>query len=183
MSRSERGFTLVEVMLALLVSGIVLLLSHELISAVADARGRISVYGASSERHLNRIQWLRDAFRTLDTGSQDQGSFQGGKDQIEFSSLLLTSRGWPERRRIHLVAPDNGRLIALVSNGDTLVLGEDVASLRVDYLMQLGEAGSWVQEWRSPSTAPLAVRLRLTRHSTAERASADTLLFLIGERG
>ena len=50
--------------------------------------------------------------------------------------------------------------------------------------LEPGERSRWVQEWRSPSTAPLAVRMRIRRGAASDGvARTDTLLLLVGERG
>jgi prepilin-type N-terminal cleavage/methylation domain-containing protein len=184
MKHRERGFTLLEVMLALAVSSMVLLLSGELFGTVVDARGRIRTSTALSDREFNQLEWLREAFRSLDVGSNDRGSFQGGPDQVEFSSFLLTNRGWSESKRIRLLVAGAQRLMAIVGEADTLALGERMVSLNLDYLLQPGAQARWVQEWRSPSTAPLAVRLRITRRGKdTPVGTVDTLLFLVGARG
>jgi hypothetical protein len=60
---------------------------------------------------------------------------------------------------------------------DMLTPAEAVA---FDYLASYGSASAWVQEWHSPVSAPVAVRLRLRRDSAA---AVDTLLFIVGPRG
>jgi prepilin-type N-terminal cleavage/methylation domain-containing protein len=180
----KAGFTLVEVMLAVVVSGIVLLMSHQFLTAALDASKRIAVARDNADRAVNRIQWLREAFGELVVGGDSLGSFLGMADHVAFSSALLTSNGWPERTQVSLGVLGDGRLVAVLSDRDTLILDEHVGAISFDYLFEFGEAARWVHEWHSPSTAPLAVRIRLSRWMpAARRASTDTLLFLIGERG
>jgi len=53
-----------------------------------------------------------------------------------------------------------------------------VRSLDCDYLLEPGASTTWVREWISSVSAPLAVRLRI---GYAEHA--DTLLLFVGPRG
>jgi hypothetical protein len=48
-----------------------------------------------------------------------------------------------------------------------------------EYLLEYGAQARWVQEWHSPASAPLAVRLRLQ----ADSGAVDTLMLVIGPRG
>jgi hypothetical protein len=131
---------------------------------------------------MNRIEWIREAFRTLQSGGDTLGSFSGGPDRVDFSARMLTARGRPELTAVTLGLSAKN-LAAILSGRDTLVLAEGVTQLRFDYLLEPGEQARWAREWRSPSTAPLAVRLRIERwDSVGSAVRADTLLFLIGER-
>jgi prepilin-type N-terminal cleavage/methylation domain-containing protein len=177
------GFTLPEMMLALAISGIVLLIGRGVFDAVMDGEARLRLARAVTDREVNRAQWLREAFRTLEIGGDSLGSFDGERDRVVFSARLLTGRGWSERTRVGLGVL-NGKLTAVLSRGDTLELAESVAGLGFDYLLEPGERSRWVQEWRSPSTAPLAVRIRVQLGAARDGSPrADTLLLLIGERG
>ncbi|HEV8356903.1 MAG TPA: type II secretion system protein [Gemmatimonadales bacterium] len=180
--RDRRGFTLIEMMVALAISGTVLAVGGALFGAVQDAGHRLRETRVAADRRMNRIQWLREAFRTLQAGGDTLGSFSGGPERVDFSARMLTSRGRPELIAVTLGV--SGRdFRAILSGRDTLVLAQGVNQLRLDYLLEPGEQARWAREWRSPSTAPLAVRLRMERWDSVVRAfRADTLLFLIGER-
>jgi prepilin-type N-terminal cleavage/methylation domain-containing protein len=179
---SRRGFTLIEMMVALAVSGTVLAVGGALFGSVQDAGHRLREARLAADRRMNRVEWIREAFRTLQSGGDTLGSFSGGPDRVDFSARILTSRGRPELTAVTIVrsGPD---LRAILSGRDTLVLAEGVTQLRLAYLLEPGEQARWAREWRSPSTAPLAVRLRIERWDSLARAfRTDTLLFLIGER-
>ena len=63
---------------------------------------------------------------------------------------------------------------------------DSVADLALDYLLEPGAESRWVREWVSPVSAPVAVRIRMTRTRNGKRDRGnvvDTLLFLIKERG
>lgn len=175
--RVRAGFTLVEVIVALALAGLVVLIAHRLFGAVADGVSRLSDARATVDRVANARRWLADAFGSLDVGTPQSGGFLGRLNHVEFGTWLLGSEGWFERRRVTLYA-DRGALLARLGGADTLALGDSVAALEFDYLLEPGANAVWVREWISPVSAPLAVRVRI-----AHGERTDTLLFIVGPRG
>lgn len=68
------------------------------------------------------------------------------------------------------------------TGGGRLWLADSVRAVGYDYLLTPGAESRWVGTWISPTSAPLAVRLRIQR-AGCRAACTDTLLFLIGPRG
>jgi hypothetical protein len=168
---------LVEVLVALTISGLVVLLAHWLFAAATDAARTVQDARAALDREANSRRWLQAAALSLDVGQQAGDGFEGRADRLVFSTWLETSEGWFARRRVTLGLDSRG-FIAAVDQVDTLVLADDVHTVAFDYLLEPGEDTKWVREWISPVSAPLAIRLRLGR-----RPRADTLLLLVKERG
>ncbi|SRR6266566_406510 len=179
------GFTLVEVLVALTIGAIVVLLAHQLFGAVADYGKMITVARTALDRSANARRWLDATFLSLDVGTDGAGGLDGRPDHAAFSTWLLTPDGWFERRTVSL-ARDNDRLVASVAPGQAIALMDSVADLALDYLLEPGAESRWVREWVSPVSAPVAVRIRMTRTRNGKRDRGnvvDTLLFLIKERG
>lgn len=174
--KQKAGFTLVELLVAMTIAGVVVLLTHQIFAAVTVGMQRLETAQRDLDSEQLGIRWLDAAFLSLEAGNGGPG-FEGHGDRMMFSSWLLTRYGWVERTKVTL-ALDRGRLVAQVEGGETEVLG-GVKALAFDYLLDPGLNSRWVTDWVSPLTAPLGVRLRLERSSRA----VDTLLFLIKGRG
>lgn len=193
MRHERRGFTLIEVLVALTVSGIVVLLAHAVFTAVTDAGRQVHAARLALDREANARRWLHAAFSSLDVGSDSAASpFEGRPDRIAFGAWLETAGGWFERRRLELRLND-GELVArlgsgewgVVPDGSQLMLTDSVSEVEFDYLLEPGENTKWVREWISPVSAPLAVRVRVSRgrgKGEGERV-VDTLLLIVGPRG
>ncbi len=95
---------------------------------------------------------------------------------MAFSSWQLAPGGWSVRERVTLGVVGS-HLVAAVGSG-SVTLADSVRDLGFDYLLEPGVEARWAREWISSVSAPLAVRVRMSRGATA-----DTLLFLIKERG
>jgi len=187
MSR-DRGFTLIEVMVALTLGALVLLLAHRLFTGVADGAVRLTEARQTLDREANARRWLAAAFGSLEIDSAS-GGFAGDLSHVEFGSWQLTQYGWFSRRRITLTRNGN-RLVAL-EPPDSIVLSDSVSDLQLDYLLEVGDVGRgdsapvspgerarFVRQWISPVSAPIAVRLRVTHAGVV-----DTVLVIVGSRG
>jgi prepilin-type N-terminal cleavage/methylation domain-containing protein len=190
---SRRGFTLVEVLVALAVGTAVVLLAHRTLLEASAIGSGVAQRRQAHDRLMNARRFLIQVFGSLEVGSVANSGFWGTTDAVAFTAWLPDESGASIRRRVSVVLGDVAaaggvRLVAFVypreeSDGaaaatDTLVLMPSVSGLALDYLLDFGADAAWVQEWRSPVTAPLAVRLRV-----ASDSGVDTLLFAIGPRG
>jgi hypothetical protein len=172
----------VEVLVALTIGTIVVLVAHQLFTAVAD-RGKALIAARSTlDRAANARRWLEASFLSLDVGTDGASGFEGRTDHVAFTTWLLTPDGWFERRQVTL-GRDNDRLLAVVTPGTRIALMDSVSDVQLDYLLEPGADSRWVREWVSPVSAPVALRLRVSSRGRGKGEAVDTLLFLIKERG
>lgn len=186
----NRGFTLIEVLVALAIAGLVVLLAHRVFAAVADGGRRLVAAREASDRDANARRWLKATLLSLDVGDA-AGPFEGRPNRVRFSAWQMTAGGWFERREIGL-GETGGRFEALLRNGErgavrdgeAITLADSVIEIAFDYLLEPGADTKWVREWISPVSAPLAIRFRIAmERRTRVGGRVDTLLFLIKERG
>ena len=174
MSRA-RGFTLIEVMIALGLSALVVLLAHRIFTGVVDGTQGLQAARTALDRDANARRTLSEMFGSLDIGTEGAGGFAGRPDRVEFATWQRVPTGWLERRRV-VLGIEGG---ALVARSDILIAVEDsVSGVEFDYLLEPGVNAAWVREWISPVSAPVAVRVRI--HYAA---AVDTLLLIVGSRG
>jgi prepilin-type N-terminal cleavage/methylation domain-containing protein len=182
---NHRGFTLIEILVAVTIGGLAVLLAHQIFAAVID-RGQALVHARLVlDREVNARRWLEAAFLSLDVSVDSAGGFEGRPNRVRFASWLRTPDGWFERRAV-VLGRERSRLIASVSPGDPIALLDNVTDVQLDYLLEPGAESRWVREWVSPVSAPVAVRVRLRRareEQEEDRVVVDTVLFVIGERG
>ena len=177
------GFTLIEVLVALLLAALVVSLAHQVFSAVVAGARRVEAARATLDAHANRRRWLIEAFASLAAGPPPAGPFDGEPGRVHFTTWLQQADGGFAPTAVDL-GVEQAALVARLASGDSLVLASRVARAAFDYLLVPGANARWVGEWISPVSAPLAVRLRITREdSTGTAAATDTLLLLIGARG
>ncbi len=171
---SARGFTLIEVLTALVISGIVVSVAAAMLTQttrlVTDAAAR----ARSAQDEANGIAWLREAFFSADASTEADGSFEGSPDTVRFRTTLPVSSGWPESTTAR-VTIEAGRIVLAVGTS-RFVVSDSSESAVFDYLAEYGAGSPWLRRWSSPARTPYAIRLRRVRPN----GTADTLLFQIG---
>ena len=172
-----RGFTLVEVLVALTIGAMVLLLGSGLFGMLTGSASRLRASAAHVEADASGERWLREVWSTLEVGRPGDVAFDGDSATVRFSARPWTADGWPARRTIEIGLV--GRALAFrTGEGSPVGIRQKVRAVGFDFLLSLGADSRWVSSWHSPVSAPVAVRMRV-----ADGAGVDTLLFLIGARG
>jgi len=174
-----RGFTLIEVIVALTIGSAVVLMVHQAFGAMIDASARLDAARVNHTQQMHAREALEAAFGSLEIGFPGTAGFEGDPDRVAFSSEGRGDGGTG--------GPEVAGLVTIGVAGDWLVLRRaghpdslvPATSVGFDYLLSYGAQATWVQSWHSPASAPLAVRMRLLHGD----ASADTLFLLIGPRG
>lgn len=181
MTNRRGGFTLVEVLVAL---GIGVLLALTVQRAFSLALASVQALADRRERTAARPiaeRWLRAAIESIDTGAPGAAVFNGEPQHVRASAFVLSDEGWLERRSLDVGVSDG--VLVLREGGRRIVLADGVESLEIDYLLEPGASTKWVQRWESPTSVPLAIRLRVQSRVAGGPVVVDTCLYLIGERG
>jgi prepilin-type N-terminal cleavage/methylation domain-containing protein len=176
------GFTLVEVLLALMLAGTIVLAAHGIFAAALHGTAEVRSVRRSLDHTSEAHRLLSAMFLSVDVGTLHDTPFHGSRDRIAFSAWLQTPNGWFERTRIEL-SINQRRLVAILPQGVPVVLFDSVAGVDFGYLLQPGADSRWIGEWVSQVSAPLAVRIRLLREPHFGRAASDTMVYLIKARG
>lgn len=175
---SRRGFTLLELLLALSLSGVAVLLGALLWRQSLAAGAALTVHRAALDRDQGARRWLQSALGSIEVGAPGDAKFMGEPQRLSFSTWLMTPGGWTERRDVTLALERNA-LLATMPDAPPLTLVDSLSAVGFDYLLEPGLTSRWAMAWESPVSAPLAIRLRLSRLD----GGADTLLVLVGPRG
>jgi prepilin-type N-terminal cleavage/methylation domain-containing protein len=187
MTARVRGFTLVELLVALTVGSLVVLLAHRTFAMAADLAGRVAAQRAAHDRAINARRFLARAFESLEVGiPPNNGGFYGTESEVRYTSWLRAPDDTLRRHAVRIAATADGvvALVAPIRAGfafapDTVRLFPGAREVAFDYLLDFGADEAWVRAWESPVSAPLAVRLRVAN----VEGGVDTLLFAIWPRG
>lgn len=167
------GFTMIELLVALAVGGLALTAGSALAGVAIDTVERQhSVIGRHTET-VHGYLWLREAFANATAGQPGDAPFQGSAHTSRFSSSLPSARGWLEPTVVSLVLEDSN--VVLLRRGRPEIVVRGASSLAIDYLGAFGADSPWFTGWQSPSTAPLAVRLRIGRTQGTDTLVIQTL--------
>lgn len=182
--REPRGFTMVELLVALAIAGLLALTAHGLFAAAIEQARRVAGARSGLDRRENAGRWLAQAVESLGVGKDDPGPFIGTRDALEFSTRLPAPYGWHEENRVSIRQEDD-RLVGRLVSGAEIVLADSIAAVEFDYLVERGESAPWLGGWTSSVNPPLAIRVRVRRAQTrpGDSERVDTSLFVIGGRG
>ena len=157
----KQGFTLIEILIALLAASIISIMSFDYLSNSVFLKERVEQNINLNNKHFNAINILRldlmqsVPFQMKDTTGRDLNvSFIGGKDDQILKFITLnssdTSNSYSKLRRVTYIYKDNtlSRQTTLVNKEDKILsnrlLLEDIDNLEFKYGQ---EAESLIDEW------------------------------------
>ena len=157
----KQGFTLIEILIALLAASIISIMSFDYLSNSVFLKERVEQNINLNNKHFNAINILRldlmqsVPFQMKDTTGRDLNvSFIGGKDDQMLKFITLnssdTSNSYSKLRRVTYIYKDNtlSRQTTLVNKEDKILsnrlLLEDIYNLEFKYGQ---EAESLIDEW------------------------------------
>lgn len=175
--RADRsGFTLIEVLVALVIGAVVLASARALIDGLADQATATSHAARVADRRANAELMAREVVGNLSLAPVTASSFSGTPREALFASWCPSARGDLERCDVRLFVRDRGAVQDVVldlSFGRQITLLESASSVRLRYLSDASAGGVWQSLWSVGVNTPLAVGVL---------ADGDTLLLRIGER-
>ncbi|HEX6041738.1 prepilin-type N-terminal cleavage/methylation domain-containing protein [Longimicrobium sp.] len=176
---TRAGFTLVEVMVALVVMGVVLVGARTMLGQIAGDADRITAASAEADREANADLLLRTAAGRLEVvpvpGQEIR--FEGEPRGARFHTWCEVPDGWLERCEASLgfIELEGENALALrLSTGEMVALRRGFQSGEMTYLRDAASGGSWVRRWGASITAPIAFGIVI---------DGDTSIIRIGERG
>lgn len=177
--RGRAGFTLVEVMVALVVMSVVLIGARTMLGQIADDADRINAAAAEGDRDANAEALLRTIAGRLEISAAPgaETRFEGEPQGTRFHSWCDVPDGWLERCQVSLgfIQLEGENVLALrLSTGEMVPLRRGFRTGEIVYLREAGNGGAWVRRWGASITAPIAL---------AVVVDGDTTLVRIGERG
>lgn len=172
----RRGFTLVEILVALALSAVVVLGARMLLEQLADSAHRTVTGAARSDRDANAEQLLRELTRRIEVGTAGAAHFAGEPDSARFTSWCEVPPGWQERCvvRLRIGRTPQGATLSVFAPGTPPQHIRAASVMELRYLDDASAGGRWFRSWGAGITAPIAIGLV---------ADGDTTILRIGGRG
>jgi prepilin-type N-terminal cleavage/methylation domain-containing protein len=173
---SRRGLTLIELLVALTITGMVMSAGYGALSTMVDHRTRImtatdAATSAAAKRRM-LIGWLRGARLDVDGNAKFEGLHGVEEDRPDDALTFLTNAPTPlgsneTEVRVYIdrdhKTRERGLTVALSDRkgGATRRIEVDprATSLDIRYLSGMFGARAWLESWVSTSVLPSAVRL------------------------
>lgn len=176
-NRLHGGFTLVEVIVALAVSGILIISAYSIASVLGDHAITLAATATSGDRAANADRLLRELATQVDIGSAADEGFGGNEREASFTSWCTRPAGWAERCDVILSVDTTAgsRSILLTRAREfPIVVRAGFANAELRYLRSADDGGQWFRVWGKGITIPLAIGVIV---------DADTTIIRLGERG
>jgi prepilin-type N-terminal cleavage/methylation domain-containing protein len=161
MSRLEatRGFTLIEVMVALALAGSVLLMGHAILSQIYADWQKLTAASVQMDRKVNGARFLRSLLNRVQSVGNPLHQFSGHSTAVSFRSWCEAPAGWLEECEVTLsIAQTGGETMLAIStgNGEVILLPKEFGARRLIYLGDV-EHKVWLSRWSSGSILPIAL--------------------------
>jgi len=161
-SRSRAGFTLLELILALSLTGAAMLGAVLLLDQLDDGAARIVAGRADTDRDANGARLLRRLVFGAYASADTMRKFVGDERSMSFQSMCDVPGGWSESCDVTLTIDDRGDSSAVVADlsiGGSLVLRRDAARYAWRYVDATPTDTAWATHWSSGTTLPAALAL------------------------
>lgn len=174
------GFTLLEVMVAIVVGALVILATRLLSERIAEGGRALTRAARNDARHAAADELLRALVGQMETqpdsASQDP-VFVGNGQAAEFTTWCERPEEWEERCRVRLELDSSAtgpvlRAKAAEIGAVDLDSFEKPAALR--YLLDAGNGGRWIVRWNPAPYAPVAIGIV---------TATDTVILRVGPHG
>lgn len=186
-SFERRGFTLLELLVALSLSAVVLLGARAIAEQLADGAHRSSTAATQTDRAANAERVLREAAGRIEISARDNRFFDGTSNRARFETWCRVAAGWLERCSGMLLldsiagpdsstgkTPSRAALLLLLSSGDTIPVRIGFTHGSLWYIDDADHGGKWYSQWGRGITVPAAIGVLI---------DADTTLLRLGDRG
>lgn len=167
----SRGFTLVELVIALTIATGLLLGGRLLLERLADANHRMARAAEAADEAANADMLLRRLVLQADPPRIGH-PFDGGPAAARFPSWCDTPAGWQEACTVTLTLGD--ALTVSAPPMPPFLARRGIAGAEFRYLYDAADGGHWQRTWRDQATLPRAIGIVTT---------GDTTILRIGERG
>ncbi len=173
MRPDRAGFTLLEVLAALLLTVIVVGGSRTLLDGLRDSSERTAQLAATADAFGGAEGLLRELFDAADATGDGSRRFAGTPERIRFTTWCDAAGGWLEQCRVELAidAIDRSRISLLIEDRSPVLLRRDGAVSSFAFLQRTPSEARWSSEWQESFVPPTAIGFV---------TGADTAVFLVG---
>jgi prepilin-type N-terminal cleavage/methylation domain-containing protein len=156
----RRGVTLVELLIALAISGFALLGGIMLLDQVTDGDYRIERIAASQATTANGDRVLRRILADAHTTTDSLQRFRGDENSVAFLTLCDTPAGWAEECRATLLTDslaDSTAIIAEIDRDQRFDVRRFAGIAAFIYLDLGARDSAWVRRWERSVVMPNAI--------------------------
>ena len=183
LTQNNKGFTLVEMLIAIVLASIIFVSAYQIISNLVQYKVRAGSANIVRQDEMLTVNLLSQIIEKslsqydLLFHSNQSVVFSGEADVLQAISRAYSENFDAPGYRVYRVFERNGELVIGYQKYDQnyplnsrreISSGLELKQIRFDYL----EDGRWVSQWRNPKQFPALIR------TTVERENASPLVFV-----
>ncbi len=174
----RRGFTLIEILVALAIGAIAIALAASSLAAAGEATDATRLSARAATARGNGVRLLSRLVGQMAAPTAGDTAIIGIANSARFLSTCDTPAGWQESCRVELfISGDAGcprELVVRTSAGDSVQVlpGRELATIL--YLSQGARGARWSTAWSDLTSLPAAIGVA---------SPVDTLILRVGDRG
>jgi prepilin-type N-terminal cleavage/methylation domain-containing protein len=174
---TRRGFTLIELMAALALSGLAIVGAARLLDQLGDARDRSAMRATRDAHNANGVRLLRAL--VLRAELQDESSRFFGSDTVaSFPSSCEVPGGWLERCAVTLALASerDSAVLTASARGSTVIVWRGAAPAQLRYFSGISAPGGgrWLRGWGTSVAPPAAIGIATARDTLVLRLGSGT---------
>lgn len=175
---NRHGFTLMEILVALFIGGMLISAGRMLFDTAIDAQHRLESRVSRTSARNAAISEMQRAVRTV--RPLEEIPFSGNSDSVSFAGWCPDGYGGRARCRVLISAKPVLAIEEQFGGSAQQKWVADSSGGRLDFVTDAASGDETVDGWESASSAPLAIRwISLGEHGEA----GDTLVFEILRSG
>lgn len=176
------GFTLLEILVAVMIAATLLVSADMVFEQLADSRDKDASAAMARDETQNAgalvQRWVRQIDISPEAGpTHGSHNFGGDSAQMRFTSWCISAGGWERECDVSLRAvldSSGAALLAESSSGDSARVRLRDSTVALRYLMDANNGGHWVNSWPIGPTVPIAIGVV---------SRSDTVVYRVGARG
>jgi hypothetical protein len=163
-------------MIALIISGMLLLSARVMIEELADGADRITTRAQDADHSANAERQLRELVGRTHSSTIVRNAIAGDATRARIATTCDVPAGWQEDCEATIAVRSQGgqNMLTLSAQGGAVTIRSGFGTGKLLYLADPRSGGSWLSNWTSAITTPVALGVVV---------DADTLILRIGERG
>jgi prepilin-type N-terminal cleavage/methylation domain-containing protein len=152
MAPSRSGFTLIEVLVALIVSGMVVAAAAGFLTGLADRAQAIDRAAIQVDRQANADRLLHQVVANIEAGADSTPGLVGNSTAASVQTWCETTRGWLDRcaAQLRFERHDDELVLQLELRGAdsaAIEIRRGLTAGRLRYLMNAEASATWMDSW------------------------------------
>lgn len=168
-TRKQSGLTLLEVVVALVIAGIVAAMASRVMQAAQNAQSAVQHREDRERKSWEMWISLREFGRQVASGPTTNPALSGWPDRVQLATRCVVAAGWREACLVTIaMRMQPGVCVRTVSTSTGLILSDSTpgTNCKLLYFVDAAHGGTWSPTWNGRGTLPIALAIVADRDTS-----------------